>query len=69
VRLPRVLHRHEVGQLSDGVGIEEAGQQHVGIREIELLAHGALEQWRDLEASAALRVDEGGEDRRRVEVR
>ena len=68
VRLPRVLHGHEVGQLGDAVGIEEPRQQHVGVGEIELLARGALEERRDLEASAALRVDEGGEDRRRVEV-
>jgi hypothetical protein len=69
VRLPRVFHGHEVGHLGDTLSIEEPRQQHVGVGEIELLARGALEERRDLEASAALRVDQGCEDRRRVEVR
>ena len=69
MRLPRVFHGHEVGYLGDAVRIEEPRQQHVGVREIELLARGTLEERRDLESSATLGIDEGCEDRWRVEVR
>jgi len=68
VRQPRVLHGHEVGHLGDAVGIEKAREEHVRVGEIELLPRRALEERRDLEASAALRVDEGREDGRRVEM-
>ncbi len=68
VRLSRLLHGHEVGHLGDALGIEEPRQQHVGVGKVDLLAHGAVEERCDLEASAALCVDEGREDRRRVEV-
>src|SRR6266436_6270046 len=46
----------------------KARQQQVGVRQIELLARGAREERRDLESPAALHVDEGREDTRRVEV-
>src|SRR5262249_60338544 len=68
VRLPDLFHGHEIGDLGDAVGTEEARQQHIAVGKIELLACGFLEQRRNLEPSAALRVDEGREDRRRVEV-
>src|SRR5262249_38434265 len=68
VRLPDLFHGHEIGDLGDAVGTEETRQQHIAVGKIELLAGGFLEQRRNLESSAALRVDEGCEDRGRVEV-
>ena len=67
VGLAGVLHRHEVGELGDAVVGEEAGEEDVGVGEIELLARRLAELRRDLEAAAALGVEERREHRRRVE--
>ena len=69
VRDAGVLHRHEVGHLGHAVVGQEPGEQHVGVGQVELLVRRVVELRRDLEAAAALGVEEGGEHRRRVEGR
>ena len=82
------LDRHEVLHLADAVGVEEARDQDVRVREVQLLvvapplairAGDDASQHRclrahdldrcDAEEAAAVCVEQGGEDARRVEAR
>jgi hypothetical protein len=62
-------HPHEVGELGDSIGRQEARDQDVGVREVHLLVGHPVVDRGELEAPAALVVEQSGEDARRVEVR
>ena len=63
------LDRHEVLHLGDAVRRQEAGDQHVRIREVELLRRTVLDDRRDAVVAAALTVEDRAEHARRVEAR
>jgi hypothetical protein len=65
----RLLHGHEVGDLGDARVGQEAGQEDVRVRQVELLRPHLAEDRLDPEAAAALVVEERREDARRVELR
>ena len=69
VRHARILHRHEVGDLRHAIGGQEPGEQHVGVGQVKLLVPRRRRAAGDLEAAAALRVEQRGEHRRRIEAR
>jgi hypothetical protein len=56
--------RHVVRDLRDPFGREEAADEDVGVRPVELLAGNALRSRGYLEAPALLVVEDGGEDAR-----
>src|SRR5215210_8700652 len=67
VPLVRARHdRHEVKGLGQALGREEAGQEHVGVRQIELVAVGVLQRVQR-EMPALLVVEDRAEDARGVE--
>src|ERR671915_1435850 len=67
VTLPRARHdRHEVKGLGKARMREEAGQEHVGIGQVELVAVGVLHR-SQREMPALLLVEDGAEDTRGVE--
>src|SRR5215203_2335380 len=67
VTLPRARHdRHEVKGLGQARRREEAGQEHVGIGQVELVAVGVLHR-SQREMPALLLVEDGAEDTRGVE--
>src|SRR5918993_3914824 len=67
VTLPQARHdRHEVKGLGKARRREEAGQEHVGIGQVELVAVGVLHR-SQREMSALLLVEDGTEDTRGVE--
>src|ERR687889_443224 len=67
VTLPRARHdRHEVKRLGKTRRREEAGQEHVGIGQVELLAVGEL-HWSQREMPTLLVVEDRAEDTRGVE--
>src|SRR5215207_5914504 len=67
VTLPRARHdRHEVKGLGQARRREEAGQEHVGIGQVELVAVGVLHR-SQREMPALLVVEDGAEDTRGVE--
>jgi hypothetical protein len=68
VRAPGVLHGHEVRDLGDPFRVEEAGEQHVRVGEIELFARRPVEDGRDLEAASPLGIEKSGEDGGGVEL-
>jgi hypothetical protein len=67
VGLAGILHRHEIGQLGHAVVGERASEEDVGVGQIELPARRLTELRGDLEAAAALGVEECREHRRRIE--
>src|ERR671921_2088125 len=67
VTLPRARHdRHEVKRLGKTRRREEAGQEHVGIGQVELVAVGEL-HWSQREMPTLLVVEDRAEDTRGVE--
>src|SRR5919106_2926282 len=67
VPLPRTRHdRHEVKGLGQAFGREVAGQEHVGVGQVELVAVGVLHRMQR-EMPALLVVEDGAEDTRGVE--
>src|SRR5215208_4411094 len=67
VTLVRARHdRHEVKGLGQALGREEAGQEHVGVRQIELVAVGVLQRVQR-EMPTLLVVEDRAEDARGVE--
>src|ERR671917_336914 len=67
VTLPRARHdRHEVKGLGKSRRREEAGQEHVGIGQVELVAVSVLHR-SQREMPALLLVEDGAEDTRGVE--
>jgi hypothetical protein len=62
------VYRHVVRDLRYPVGREEAADQDVGVRPIELLARDAVRDRGDLEASALLVVEDRRKDARGVEA-
>src|SRR5262249_29837665 len=62
-------HGHEVQDLANAVRGHEPGDQHRGVREIQLLGHVAVAYWRDPEIPALLFVQQRAEHTRRVEPR
>ena len=69
VRSRAVVDRHEVLDLADAVLVEEARDQDVRVREVELLRRPALGRRARSEVAAALGVEDRAEDARRVEAR
>ena len=67
--LARARHGHEVLHLPHAVRHQEARDQHVGVRKVELLRAPAVPVGRDTEQAAAVGVEERREDTRRVETR
>jgi hypothetical protein len=65
--LPLLADAHEVLHLGDALGGEEAGDEDVRVREVELLRR-RLPDRRQAEGAAALGVEDGREDAGRVEV-
>ena len=61
--------RHVVRDLPDPVGREEARDEHVGVRPVELFGVTRLRIGRDLEPPALLIVEDGREDARGVVAR
>ena len=61
--------RHEVQHLADPVRRHEPGDQHRGVREVQLLGHVIVGGRRDPEVAALLRVEQRREDARRIEPR
>jgi hypothetical protein len=67
VTFARAPHdRHEVKGLGQALGREEAGQEHVGVRQIELVTVGVLHRVQR-EMPALLVVEDRAEDARGVE--
>src|SRR5215204_763478 len=67
VALARTRHgRHEIQGLSQSLRREKTGQEHVRIRQVELLAAGVLDRAQG-KVPALLVVENGTEDARRVE--
>ena len=65
--LLRVRHyRHEVERLGQAFRREEAGQEHVGVGQVELVAVG-VHHGPQREIPALLVVEDGAEDARGVE--
>jgi hypothetical protein len=66
-----LLHRHAVHHLSHAVRAQEAGDEDVGVGEIELLELGPLPRLAgdDLPAAALPAVEQGGEEAGGIEVR
>jgi hypothetical protein len=58
-----VLHRHEVRYFGDTAVRQEPGEQHVGVGQVELSMYHVVEPRRDLEAAAAIGVEESGKHR------
>src|SRR2546429_5172506 len=54
---------------SPTLGHQEAGDEDIGIGKVELLGAGAVDFGRDAEPTAAVGVEDRGEDARRVEPR
>ena len=67
--MSRRVDRHEVRDLGHALIAEEPGQEQIGVGQVELLVSRLLELGTDAEYPPALRVEQGGEHRRRVEVR
>jgi hypothetical protein len=59
---------HEIHDLGHSLRGEEPGEQHVGVRQIQLVTVGVLHR-AQIEASAPLVVEDGAENARRVEGR
>ena len=64
-----VLHRHEVRHLGDAAVGQEPGEQHVRVGQVQLPVHRVVELRRDLEAAAAIGIEERGKDRGRIKRR
>jgi hypothetical protein len=64
----RVVDRHEVLHLADAALGEEAGDQDIGVREVELLGRPAVCRRGDPVVAAATPVEDRAEHARRVEV-
>src|SRR5215210_1008828 len=64
----RLADRHEVLHLDDALGCQEAGDEDVGVREVELLGRSAGSGGRDTPKSAQVLVEDGCEDARRVKA-
>jgi hypothetical protein len=62
------VRHHEVDDLADEVLAQEPGHEHVRVRQVHLLHAGGADTAHG-EPAAALVVEDGGEDRRRVEPR
>jgi hypothetical protein len=60
---------HEVRHLGQPRRVQGARQQHVGVRDVQLLARAAVERRTEREAATAAVVEEAGEHGRRIEVR
>ena len=58
-----VLHRHEVRYLGDAAVGQEPRKQHVGVGQIKLPVYRVVELRRDLEAAAAIGVEESSKHR------
>jgi hypothetical protein len=67
--LLRILHRHEVQDLTDPAGGHEPGDQDGRVREVQLADHDIVALGGDPEVPAALAVQQGAEHTRRVEPR
>ena len=72
VRDAGVLHRHEVRDLGHAAVRQEPGEQHIRVGQVQLPVHRVVELRRDLEAAAAIGVEEsrkhrGGVKRREAE--
>ena len=63
------MDRHEIADLRHPVGGEEARQQHVGIREIELPVHGVVQHRLQGEVAASFVIQQRSEDGWGVERR
>ena len=61
---PAAVRRHEVLDLADPVGHQEASDQHVCVGQVELLGAPAILLGRDPEQAAALGVEDRAEDAR-----
>ena len=61
--------RHEVDQLGHSIRMEEAGDEHVGVRQIHLAARESVEARADLPRASPLVVEQGGKDARRIDTR
>jgi hypothetical protein len=68
-RLAGARGRHEVLHLAHSVGHQEAGDEDVGVGEVELLGGPAVAVRRDTEQAPAVGVEDRREDARRVEAR
>jgi hypothetical protein len=60
---------HEIRHLSQPGGVERPRQQHVGVRQVQLLAGGAVEARTEREPAAPPVIEKRSEDCGRVEVR
>ena len=65
----RAAHGHVVLHLAHALGVEEAGDEDVGVRPVELLVAEWVADRGDPEASTLGVVQDGGEDARGIEVR
>src|SRR5215469_9825711 len=61
--------RHEVENLADTVRGHEPGDEHRGVRHVQLLGDVAVCHWQDPEIATFLRIEQGRENGRRVEAR
>ncbi len=65
----RAAHGHVVLHLAHAIGVEEAGNEDVGVRPVELLVAEWVAVRGDPEAPTLGVVQDGGEDARGIEVR
>src|SRR5215213_4967682 len=65
----RDAYRHVVRDFTDTVWCEEAGDEDVGVRPVELLAGGRFRIGRDSEPPTFLVVEDGREDARGIVAR
>ena len=63
------FNRHEIGHFRNPTGREKPREKHICIREIHLLAALSPEDGRELKAAALSIIEQGRENRRRIEVR
>jgi hypothetical protein len=63
-----LLHGHEVGELGDPVFGVESREKNVGPGKIHLPPVDGLHLWSDRESTSLGGIEQGGEDRRRVEL-
>jgi hypothetical protein len=66
VRDAGILHGHEVRHLGHAAVGQKSGEQHIGVRQVELLVCRVIEVRRDLKAAAAIAVEERRKHRGRI---
>ena len=69
MRVLSLCHRHEVGDLGNSILGEESREQHVRVRNVQLLLSGPTEDGSDLEPAPSPVVEYRGENGWGVEVR